>query len=445
MIYVASIRLHMFPSDRSPQFEEAIRGLMKVTFKYGKGQRHLSIPEKARVTLLGPSSLPVLEDVEAAFEETMNFPLGGSRLETMSTPGNVAIAVPDETRPAPVKTILPLLLKRVYAAFPNLRPQGVTIIIGGGLHLPLSQKESRRVVPESLAPGCKVVSHDAAHSRMIDCGTTSMKTPVLINAHFAEANLKLVIGNIDPHQFVGFTGGAKGAAIGCGSKNTIEANHGLMFNEKARVANIVGNPVRSDIDEAGDLIGIDLVINVVLDTCKRIVKLLAGEPKAVCQEGAKICAALYGVAIQEKFDIAVASCGGYPKDINLYQAQKGLAHTAQAVKPGGKILLMAACPQGVGDEAYFQYVSRFPTPDAVLEDFKGLGFKMGAHKAFLFSRTLTAFDVAIASKIQPEILSKCHLTACNPQETVERWVESFSGRPTVAVIPNGNTTYFYTE
>ncbi len=418
---------------------------MRITLKYGQGQRDLSIPEKARVSLLSPSSLPVLKDVEEAFEAAMASPVGGQRLETMDEPGNVAIAVPDETRPAPVKTILPLLLKRLYAAFPHLKPERVTMIIGGGLHPPLGDKEIRRILPESVAPGCRVVSHDAVHSRMTDCGKTSLKTPVLINAHFAEAGLKLVIGNIDPHQFVGFTGGAKGAAIGCGSKNTIEANHALMFNEKARVANIEGNPVRSDIDEAGDLIGVDLVTNVVLDTAKRIVRLLVGEPKAVCQEGAKTCAALYGVTLQEKFDIAVASCGGYPKDINLYQAQKGLAHAALAVRPGGKILLMAACPQGVGDEAYFGYVSRFPTPDAVLEDFKDLGFKMGAHKAFLFSRTLRAFDVAIASQIQPEILSKCHLTACDPQETVEKWVESFPGRPTVAVIPNGNTSYFYTE
>lgn len=418
---------------------------MKIKLKYGQSQRHLFIPEKAGVSLLSPSTLPVVENLEEVFEKAMDSPLNGQRLETMDKPRNVAIAVPDESRPAPVKTILPLLLERLYKVFPNLTPERITIVTGGGLHPPLDEKGIRRVVSESVAPGCRVVSHDPIHSRMTHYGTTSLKTPVLINAHFAEADLKLVIGNIDPHQFVGFTGGAKGAVIGCGSKNTIEANHSLMFNEKARVANIEGNPVRSDIDDAGDLIGIPLVINVVLDASNRVVNLLVGEPKAVYQEGAKTCAALYGVAIREKFDIAVASCGGHPKDINLYQAQKGLAHTAQAVKPGGKILLIAACPQGIGDEVYFEYVSKFPTPEAVIEDFKRMGFKIGAHKAFLFSRTLAAFDVAITSDIKPEILSKCLLKACDPQETIERWMESFPGSPTVALIPNANTTYFYTE
>jgi nickel-dependent lactate racemase len=418
---------------------------MKVTLKYGYGQRDLSIPEKARVSLLSPSPVPVLDNVEEAFERAMDSPLGGQRLEMMDEPGNVAIAVPDETRPTPVKVLLPLLLKRLYTAFPHLRPEGITLLVGGGLHPPLDETGIRRVIPESLAPGCMIIPHDALHSRMKDYGKTSRKTPVLINAHFSEADLRVVLGNVDPHQFVGFTGGAKGAVIGCGSKNTIEANHALMFDENARIANIEGNPVRSDIDEAGDLIGIHLVINVVLDASNRPARLLAGKPVAVYQEATKTCRALYGVAIRERFDIAVASCGGHPKDMNLYQAQKGLAHAALAVKPKGKILLMAACPQGVGDEVYFDYVSRFSSPEAVLEDFKHLGFKIGAHKAFLFSRTLTTFDVAIASEMHPEVLSKCHLKARDPQETIDKWVGSFPGRPTVAVIPNGNTTYFYTE
>jgi len=278
---------------------------------------------------------------------------------------------------------------------------------------------------------------------MTDYSVTSRQTPVVMNKDLADADLKLIIGNIDPHQFVGFTGGAKGAVIGCASQGTIEANHALMFDEKAHVANIEGNPVRLDIDEAGNMVGIPLVVNVVLDASNRIVKLLAGEPVAVYREGARTCAALYGVAIEEKFDIVVASCGGYPKDINIYQAQKGFAHAALAVKPGGKILVLAQCPHGVGDDVYFDYVKQFPVPEDVLADFKEKGFRMGAHKAFLLSRTLVAFDVVIASDMEPEILEKCHLKNCDPQETIDKWIADFPGNPRVAVIPKVNSAYFY--
>lgn len=416
---------------------------METTLKYGQGHLTLSLPEKAGISVLQPSSLPVLENLEEAFGRAMDTPLGGVPLEAMATPRTVAIAVPDETRPAPVRTLLPLLLKRLYRVFTDLRPDDITIVVAAGLHPPLDQAGLRRVVPEAVAPGCRIISHDALHSPMKDCGRTSRNTPVLTNACFAGADLRILIGNIDPHQFVGFTGGAKVAVIGCGSSRTIEANHALMFHDRAKVANIEGNPVRMDIDEAGRMIGIPLIINVVLDGDKRPVQLLAGEPVAVYQAGAATCAAIYGVAVPEKFDIAIASCGGHPKDITLYQAQKGLAHAAQAVKPGGKILLLAACPQGVGDDVYFEYVSRFPTPEAALEDFKRMGFKMGAHKSFLFGRTLVAFDVAIAADMDPAVLQKCHLRACDPQKMVERWVADFTGKPSLAVIPNANTTYFY--
>ncbi len=416
---------------------------MQTALKYGQDLLSLSLPERASVSVLQPSSLPVLNNVEESFNRAMDSPLGGLMLEAMAAPGTVSIVVPDETRPAPVKTLLPLLLKRLYRAFPELRPADITIVVAAGLHPPLDESGLRRVVPEAVAPGCRVISHDALHSPMRDFGRTSRNTPVRINSCFAEADLRLLIGNIDPHQFVGFTGGAKGAVIGCGSARTIEANHALMFHDLARVANIEGNPVRADIDEAGRMIGIPMVINVVLDGDKRPVQLLAGEPVAVYRTGAATCAAIYGVAVPDPFDMAVASCGGHPKDITLYQAQKGLAHAAQAVKPGGKILLLAACPQGVGDDVYFEYASRFPTPQAALEDFKKTGFRMGAHKAFLFDRILAAFDVAIASDLDAAILQQCHLRACDPQQTVERWVADFSGKPSLAVIPNANTTYFY--
>jgi len=416
-----------------------------VVLKYGAGTVSLRIPETARPAVLSPSSLPVVADVEAAFRTVMNSPLGNVRLDAMSAPKNVAIAVPDETRPTPVKTLLPLLLDRLYRAFPGLSPDKVTIIIGGGLHPPLDDEGIRRVVPESVAPGCTVVTHDAINSPMTDFGRTTRGTPVLVNAHFGTADLKLVIGNIDPHQYVGFTGGAKGAVIACGARATITANHALMFDDHARVATIEGNPVRLDIDEAGSRIGIPLVINTVLDGSNQIVALLAGEPTAVYREGAKTCAHVYGVAISEKFDIAVASCGGLPKDINLYQAQKGLAHAAQAVKPGGKILLVAACPQGVGDDAYFDYVSRFTTPQDVITSFTKGEFTIGPHKAYLFSRTLVEFDVAVASEIPSETLARCHLAAADPQNTLERWVDGLDGSPTVACIPNANTSFFYMQ
>lgn len=419
---------------------------MNIELKYGNHRHVLRLPEKAETSILRPTRMSTLRSIGDALENALANPLGCENLDKLAgriAPKRVAIAVPDETRPMPVKTIMAILLKRIFTALPGLEPSALTVVIGAGLHPPAGREAQEQIVPPEITSGCRVVQHDAFHARMVDFGVTKRGTPVRINADFAEADLKIVIGQIDPHQFVGFTGGAKGAVIGCAAVESIEHNHSLMFDEKAQVGCLYTNPVREDMNEAGDMVGIDMAVNVVLDAENNVVRLLTGEPVTVLKEGAKTCAALYGVPLKHKYDIVIASCGGHPKDISLYQAQKGLNLASQALKQGGKILLFASCSQGVGDDTYFDYVSQFATPEEVLEDFKKLGFKMGAHKAFLFARTLTNFEVAMVSNLDPDIMKKCQLQAVDPDVVIRKWVGGFRGRPRVAVVPNANTTYFY--
>lgn len=419
---------------------------MEIELAYGDGLKRIRIPDHADVAILKPAELLEVKSIEDALEKTLLDPLGCESFQKLLrevNPKMIAIAVPDETRPFPLKPILPVIVEKIRKTLPSLELSAITIIIGGGLHLPMDGSKLERLVPQHLAPGCRIVCHDARRDRMVDYGLTSRKTPVFINAFFADADFKIVIGQIDPHQFVGFTGGAKGVVIGCAASETIEHNHSLMFDQGARVGRIVGNPVREDLNEAGEMVDIQLAVNVVLNAEKNIIQMLAGRPVEVLQMGAETCATVYGVGIRDKFDIVIASCGGHPKDISLYQTQKGLNLASQALVSGGHILLLAASPHGVGDDIYFDYVCQFTTPEDVLSDFKETGFKMGAHKAYLFGRTLTDFDVAVSSDLNPGILRKCHLRAADPMTIVSEWVDSFKGRPRIAVVPNANTTYFY--
>ncbi len=420
---------------------------MELDLKYGTGTINVHIPESAWTNILEPNHMKavgsvdhelvrVLADLEQSSASTI------ARLKKSST---VAIAVPDETRPLPVAAVLPKLIDWLFEKHPELAPENVTVIVGGGLHPPLDSQTLNRLVPPEIARGCKVLGHDAKTSEMVDYGTTSRGTPVQINQAMAEADFKVVVGQIDPHQFVGFTGGSKGIVIGCGGSATIEHNHSLMFHGEARVGVLAGNPVREDLNEAGAMVGIELSVNLIMSPAKDVVQVLAGDPLNMLMQGARTCAALYGVRIEEKYDIVIASCGGHPKDICLYQAQKGLNLASQAVKKGGHILLLAASSQGVGDDVYFDYVSQFTSPEEVLADFKKQGFRMGAHKAYLFGRTLSEFDVAVSSELDPGVLKKCHLRAADPSRVIGEWVENFEHPPRIGVIPNANTTYFYRE
>jgi lactate racemase len=421
---------------------------MVVELKYGSRKIDIAIPEKAAVSILQPLQVPVLESAERVLDSVLSAPTGCEALEKLlerRRPRSVAIAVPDETRPAPLREILPVLLKRIEAGLPGPLAQHATLFVGGGLHPPADQAAIDRILPADITGGCPIVAHDARTARMADFGATTRGTPVRINADYAHADFRVVVGQVDPHQFVGFTGGAKGVVIGCAAPETIEKNHSLMSQPNAIVGRLEGNPVREDLTEAGAMVGIDLAVNFVLDADKKLVHLTAGKPSQVLESCAGICAQVYGVAIEDKFDIVVASCGGYPKDICLYQAQKGLNLASQALKAGGHILLLAASPQGVGDDIYFDYVSQFTSPEEVIRDFKSSGFRMGAHKAYLFGRTLVNYDVAVFSDLDPGILSRCHLRAADPASIIAEWVAEFQGTPRLAIVPNANTTYFYHE
>ncbi len=419
---------------------------MEIQLKYGAGKIKIAIPPRAQVTILEPAKIPPLADFVSALAQALDRPLGCPPLQELllaRRPRTIALVVPDETRPAPLGEILPLLVERIEKALVSPIEDRLKVFVGGGLHPPADAEALERILPTEIRSRFAVVAHDARKAAFHDYGTTRRGTPVRIHEAFAAADFHIVIGQVDPHQFVGFTGGAKGVVIGLGSPETIEKNHSLMAEPHARVGLLEENPVRQDLNEAGRLIGIDFAVNFVLDPDRRAVALEAGLPEEVLGRLAEICARVYGVGIREKFDIVVASCGGYPKDICLYQAQKGLNLASQALRPGGHILLLAASPQGVGDDIYFDYVSQFTSPEEVIRDFQAGGFRMGAHKAYLFGRTLVNYDVAVCSELDPGILRKCHLRAADPTRVLAEWVEALPGRPRVAIIPNANTTYFY--
>lgn len=424
--------------------EHIAREQVEITLQYGKGTIKVQIPDSVDVTVLEPKKLSPVDSVALSLNEALHEAVKCHKIKlpVLKKQQTVAIAIPDETRPLPTVEILPHLVEWLFGRIPDLESQQVHIIVGCGLHANQDQQSISRLIAHNLPQGCRVTVHDAFNSPTASFGVTSRGTPVFINEAFATADYKVVVGQIDPHQIVGFTDGVSGLITGCSGEATLEHNHSLMFDPEAKVGVVTGNPVREDLNEAAQLVGINLAVDFVLAPNKEVIKVLAGRPVETLQEGSKISAYLYGVAIDKKFDIIVASCGGHPKDICLYEAQKGLNLASQAVRPGGHILLLAALSRGVGDDIYFDYVSQFTSPEEVLSDFRNQEFKMGVHKAYLFGRTLSEFDVAIHSDMDHGILRKCHLRAADPSSVIAEWLGNEQEKKTVAIITSANTTYF---
>jgi nickel-dependent lactate racemase len=414
--------------------------LAEFSLPYGRGDLSVSLPDEWQVELLAPRQAPALSNPSAAVNHALDNPTSQRRLSDFAGVRSAAIAINDKTRPVPHGILLPPLLRRLEAA--GLAPQAITLLIAAGSHPPMSPDEFDELVPANLLKRYPVLSHDAnASASLTYLGTTQRGTPMWINRHFVEADLRIVVGNIEPHQFMGFSGGVKTAAIGLAGKETINHNHAMMAEDRARLGNFDDNPARQDVEEMGRLIGVHFALNVILNQAKGIVNVVAGEPAGVIREGIPLVRALYEVQVSAPFDLMIVSPGGHPKDINLYQSQKGLAHATLVTKEGGAVILVAACPEGVGSQSYERWMAGMTSYHAVFERFEREGFRVGPHKAFQIARDAARAQVFLVSEMRPDLVQRLLLMpAGSLEEAIALVRNSLLPRARVGVMPWANAT-----
>ena len=372
--------------------------MTRISLPYGKRRLRAVLPGELAVEFVTPRDQPPADDPAAIVHAAVYNPLG-----TVAPPRagqRVAIAINDKTRPVPHEHLLPPVLDGMRRA--GVRDEDALFIIATGTHPRMAPAEYGSILPREILEACRVICHDAHdEANLTRLGETARGTPVQINSEYMKADYRIVIGNIEPHQFQGFSGGVKSAAIGLAGVETINHNHAMMREEKARLGEYEANPARQDVEEIGAMIGIDFAVNALLNREKRIVKAFAGHPAAVMLAGIPEARALYQVPVQAPFDLMIASPGGHPKDINLYQAQKGLAHAALATRNGGRLVLCAACPEGSGSADYESWMMNLSarSHEAVFERFQREGFRVGPHKAFQISRDAARIHTALVSEL----------------------------------------------
>jgi lactate racemase len=385
--------------------------MSEFSIPYGRTKLTVRLNGAFQAELLAPARVEPVPDAAQAVREALNRPLGHVRLADFAQARSVAIAINDKTRPVPHAVLLPPLLHALEAA--GIAPNAITLIVATGLHAPMQPAEFAQILPADTLARYRVISHDAAATdNLVSLGKTRRGTPVQVNRLFAQADLRVVVGNLEPHQFMGFSGGVKTAVIGLGGRDTINQNHALMLDPHSDLARYDDNPARQDVEEAGRMIGIHFALNDVINESKQIVRVLAGEPQAVMREGIPAVRQLYQVRPAAPFDLMIASPGGHPKDINLYQAQKALGHAARVSRPGGTVILVAACPEGTGSRSYEEWVAGMASHEAVLDRFKHEGFRIGPHKAFQIARDAAPRRLLMVTEMPPDLCKKLLLTRC---------------------------------
>lgn len=414
--------------------------MARFTLPYGKTELTFTLPDSLAVTMLAPADAPPAANPAAEVNLALDHPAGGKTLNSFKGVASAAIAVNDKTRPVPHHHLLPPLLARLEGL--GLPPEAITLVIATGTHPPMPPDEFEQVLPPDILARYPVICHNAYNEAgLTRVGQTRQGTPVWVNRHFAQAGLRLVVGNIEPHQFMGFSGGVKSAVIGLGGHQTVNHNHAMMTHPQARLGRFNDNPVRQDVEEMGRLVGVHFALNAILNGRKQIVKVIAGQPEAVMRQGIPLVRSLYQRTVPAPFHLVIASPGGHPKDINLYQAQKGLAHAALVTRPGGTIILAAACPEGTGSHKYEQWMQGMTSYQAVFTRFKQEGFRVGPHKAFQIARDAARARVLLLSDMPAEFVRQLLLTPVNSLETaLAQTLPALPPNARIGIIPRANAT-----
>jgi nickel-dependent lactate racemase len=409
--------------------------MREIELPYGEGSRAVAVPEQKLIGIYQPRYLPGVPDLESAILSALENPIGGNDLARLaSSDRTVAVLVDDLTRTVPTARILEVFLPYLQRLGFNL--ERVTVICAVGAHRPLTEQELERMLGR-YSGRLRVVNHDADdQDNLVALGHTSLGTALKINRIFHAADVRLIICDTEYHQFCGYGGGAKSVLPGISDRASIQTCHSRFEAPGAEPGRIEGNPVREEIEEAGRMAGVDLILNVVLNDKKEVVRVFAGDVFEAFVAASRIVDDMYRITVANRVDTVILSTGGWPKDINLYQAQKAIESGVRIVRQGGKIVLLAECREGAGSKLFHRWMTREKDLDTIIRKIREK-FILGAHKAFQFARELLWADVFLYSSMDPELIEKYHM---HPLREVGQIEAILAESESIVILPQATTT-----
>jgi len=425
-------------------------GDVSFELKYGKGSVQFTLPEKQVQEVIQGVSYPAIDNVQAAARQALNHPIASPPLREVVKEGDkVVVLVSDITRGwQKMHQVLPVMLEELNAG--GVADKDVTIIIAIGGHRKNTEAEFKELCGEEIYKRVKIVNHDSRDKdNMVYLGKTSRGTEVSVSRTVAEADKVVMTGGVIYHYMVGYGGGRKSILPGIAALETIQQNHLHALNKEVGTGSnpmsnskiTKGNAAHEDMMEIAAFVQPDFLINMVPNTDGDYAGIFTGNWVAAWQEATNLVDQIYGISIKNKSDIVIATCGGYPKDINLYQTGKTMDNASYAVKEGGVVIILSECPDIMEPKEFTGWFNF----GSLLEMEKGLraNFTIPGWCAFReLECNLTAKYILLTKSENAEFVKKTGMT---PATTIEEALELAlkhcnTDNPTYTVMPQGANT-----
>ena len=410
---------------------------MNYQVKYFKDYVSFHIDDSHPVTELLPKTCPAVESEETEIRRALAHPIQSPALSHMVKPGEkVVIITSDVTRPVPSFLIIPCLLKELEKG--GVQDKDITIVFGLGSHRHMTEEEHRRLVGDAVYD--RVTCVDSDPEDCIHLGTCHHGTSVDIFKTVVEADKRILVGNVEYHYFAGYSGGMKAIMPGVASKNSIQSNHKNMIRPGSYAGNLEGNPVREDIEEVAKFCPAHFILNVVLDDHKKVAYAAAGDPVAAHRKACHFLDEIYKIHIEKPADVVVVSTGGYPKDINLYQAQKSIDNAKHAVKEGGIMIVAASCKEGYGSDVFEKWIQNYEMPTDRIQAIHQ-NFELGGHKSAALGLVQGKCTIYLVTDMDDTLVQKANMVPFHDlQEAVDAAFAQMGEDASAYVIPIGGST-----
>jgi nickel-dependent lactate racemase len=378
----------------------------------------------------------------AVVERALDQPIGSLSLEQLvAGKRDMVIITSDHTRPVPSALTLPILLRRIRAANPEIK---ISILIATGFHRATTHEEMVAKFGAEIVTNERLIVHDSQdRSQLVNMGTLPSGGEFWLNRLAVETELLISEGFIEPHFFAGFSGGRKSVLPGVAGAETILANHCAEFiaSEQARTGLLEDNPIHRDMLYAARQANLRFILNVVLNDRKQVIHAVAGDLEKAHLQGCEFLKGLCQIPHSEA-DIVITSNGGYPLDQNIYQAVKGMTAAESAAGEDGVIIMVAACNDGHGGQSFYEQVAAADTPRDLLARTVGVPRDRTVPDQWeyqILARILSRHPVLLVSKdCPPEMIRTMHMEPfASIEQALQRARQIKGENARISVIPDG--------